>query len=113
MDLYKRPYDAKRPQVCLDETSKQLIGETRTPVPAGPGREARYDHEYKRNGVANLFMIFEPLSGKRRVKVTERRGSLGATAKREQGEGELPIQHRRCADTIEEVVPLIRGVTEH
>ena len=73
LDVYKRPYDRKRPQVCLDETSKQLIGETRTPLPAGPGQEARYDHEYKRNGVANLFMVFEPLGGKRCVKVTERR----------------------------------------
>ncbi len=73
LDVYKRPYDARHPQVCLDETSKQLIGETRTPIPAACGREARYDHEYKRNGVANLFMIFEPLGGKRHVKVTERR----------------------------------------
>ena len=73
LDVYKRPYDPKRPQVCLDETSKQLIGETRSPIPAAHGREARYDHEYRRNGVANLFMIFEPLAGKRRVKVTERR----------------------------------------
>ena len=73
LDVYKRPYDPKRPQVCLDETSKQLIGETRMPVPVAPGRPARYDHEYRRNGVANLFMIFEPLAGKRRVKVTQRR----------------------------------------
>ncbi len=73
LDVYRRPYDARRPQVCLDETSKQLIGETRTPIPATCGREARYDYEYKRHGVGNLFMIFEPLSGKRRVKVTERR----------------------------------------
>ncbi len=73
LDVYKRPYDTRRPQVCLDETSKQLIGETRTPIPAASGRESRYDHEYKRHGVANLFMIFEPLAGKRRVKVTERR----------------------------------------
>ena len=73
LDVYKRPYDPKRPNVCLDETSKQLIGETRTPVPAGPGQPARYDYEYKRNGVANFFMMFEPLAGKRHVKVTERR----------------------------------------
>ena len=73
LEVYQRPYDPKRPMVCLDETSKQLVGETRTPTPVAPGREARYDHEYKRNGVANLFMIFEPLAGKRRVKVTERR----------------------------------------
>ena len=73
LDVYKRPYDQKLTQVCLDETSKQLVGETRTPVPTAPGRAARFDHEYKRNGVANLFMTFEPLAGKRRVKVTERR----------------------------------------
>ena len=73
LDVYKRPYDPRCPQVCLDETSKQLIGETRMSVPAAPGRETRYDHEYRRNGVANLFMIFEPLGGKRHVKVTERR----------------------------------------
>jgi len=73
LDVYKRPYDPKCPMLCLDETSKQLIGETRTPVSAAPGREARYDHEYKRNGTANLFMVFEPLAGKRHVRVTQRR----------------------------------------
>lgn len=73
LDVYPRPYDAKRPQVCLDEASKQLIGETRCCVPAAPGRVAREDYEYVRNGTANLFMVFEPLAGKRHVKVTERR----------------------------------------
>jgi len=73
LDVYHRPYDPVRPQVCLDEASKQLIGETRTPVPAGPGRPAREDYEYVRNGTASLFMIFEPLAGKRHVKVTDRR----------------------------------------
>ena len=76
MDVYKQPYDPRRPNVCLDETSKQLIGETRIPVPACPGQPARYDYEYKRNGVANLFMIFEPLIGKRHVKVTQRRTKI-------------------------------------
>jgi hypothetical protein len=76
LDVYKRPYNPKRPMVCLDETSKQLTGETRIPVTASPGQPARYDYEYKRNGVANLFMIFEPLIGKRRVKVTERRTKI-------------------------------------
>ena len=76
LDVYQRPYNPKRPMVCLDETSKQLIGETRIPVTASPGQPARYDYEYKRNGVANLFMIFEPLIGKRRVKVTERRTKI-------------------------------------
>ena len=76
MDVYKRPYDRKRPNVCLDETSKQLIGETRSPVLARPGQAAHYDFEYQRNGVANLFMIFEPLAGKRHVKVTQRRTKM-------------------------------------
>jgi len=73
LEVYKRPYDSQRPVVCLDETSKQLIGEVRTPVPAAPGQVAHYDCEYVRNGVANIFMIFEPLAGQRDVEVTDRR----------------------------------------
>jgi len=73
LGVYKRPYDPRRPVVCLDETSKQLIGEVRTPVPAAPGQVAHYDCEYVRHGVANLFMIFEPLAGQRDVEVTDRR----------------------------------------
>jgi len=73
LEVYKRAYDPKRPVVCLDETSKQLIGEVQTPVPAAPGQVAHYDYEYVRNGVANIFMIFEPLAGQRDVEVTQRR----------------------------------------
>lgn len=73
LDVYHRPYDEKRPLVCLDESSKQLIGETIEPIPAGPGQVARIDHEYVRNGVMNLFMITMPLVGWRAVKVTDRR----------------------------------------
>lgn len=73
LEVYQRPYDPKRPQICLDEASKQLIGETRLPVPAAPGREAREDYEYVRNGTVNLFMMFEPLAGRRHVRVTDRR----------------------------------------
>lgn len=73
LEVYQRPYDPKRPQVCLDEASKQLIGEARRAVPAAPGREAREDYEYVRNGTVNLFMMFEPLAGRRHVRVTERR----------------------------------------
>jgi hypothetical protein len=73
LEVYKRPYDPKRPVVCLDETSKQLIGEVRTPVLAAPGQVAHYDCEYVRHGVANLFMLFEPLAGQRDVEVTDRR----------------------------------------
>lgn len=73
LDLYTLPYDPRYPQVCFDETSKQLIGESRTPLPAKPGELERYDYEYVRNGVANLFMFFAPLHNWRHVKVTERR----------------------------------------
>jgi len=73
LDVYQRPYDPKRPLVCFDERPKQLIGETRNPIRAIPGRLGRSDYEYKRNGVANLFMMFEPLGSNRHVKVTGRR----------------------------------------
>ena len=71
LETYHRPRDADRPLVCLDETSKQLIAETRTPIPPKPGQPARHDYEYQRNGVANLFMMFAPLEGWRRVEVTD------------------------------------------
>jgi hypothetical protein len=70
--VYTRPYDPDRPLVCLDETSKQLIRETRTPVPMKCGQPARIDYEYERNGTANLFMLFAPLEGWRHVEVTDR-----------------------------------------
>ena len=70
--VYTRPRDPDRPLVCLDETSKQLIAETRVPIPMKPGRPARCDYEYERNGTANLFMMFAPLEGWRHVKVTDR-----------------------------------------
>ena len=73
MDLYEEPYDPQRPTVCFDETSTQLIGESRIPLPARPGRRERFDYEYRRNGTRNLFMLCEPLRGWRHVAVTERR----------------------------------------
>lgn len=73
LEVYHRPYDERRPLVCLDEVPVQLIGESRVPVPARPGQPARYDYEYVRNGTANLFMVFEPLLGWRWVQVTQRR----------------------------------------
>jgi hypothetical protein len=73
LDLYAEPYDPKRPRVNFDETSKQLIGEVRTPLPAQPGHAARYDYEYKRNGTRNLFLFVEPQAGWRHVVVTEHR----------------------------------------
>ena len=71
--VYHRPHDPDRPVVCVDETSKQLIVETRVPIPAKPGQPRRTDYEYERNGTANLFMMFAPLEGWRYVKVTDRR----------------------------------------
>jgi hypothetical protein len=76
LEVYTRPYDPQRPQVCLDETSKQLVADTRAPIPAAPGQPERIDYEYERKGTANLFMVFEPLAGQRRVKVTERRTAV-------------------------------------
>ena len=73
LDVYHRPYDPRFPQVCMDETSKQLVGGTRTPLPAAPGRPVRIDYEYERHGVRNLFLFVEPLRGWRHVRVTERR----------------------------------------
>ena len=73
LDLYAEPYDPAKPVVCFDETSKQLIGETRQALPARPGQVTRYDYEYERNGTRNLFMFFEPLAGYRHVEITDRR----------------------------------------
>jgi hypothetical protein len=73
LDVYHRPYDPHRPVVCMDECSKQLIGEVREPLPPKPGQVAKYDSEYERKGTANVFMAVEPLAGKRTVRVTDRR----------------------------------------
>ena len=71
--VYQRPRDPKRPLICLDEAAKQLVSETRLPIPMAPGRTARHDYEYRRAGTANIFMAFAPLEGKRHLKVTARR----------------------------------------
>jgi hypothetical protein len=70
LDLYEQPYDPLRPQVCYDEWRRALIAESRTSLPAEPGRRKRIDYEYRRNGVAYLHMLFEPLTGKRHIRVT-------------------------------------------
>ena len=76
LEVYTRPYDPKRPQVCMDETPVQLIGETRVPVPARKGQPVRHDYEYVRNGVANIFLACEPLVGQRHVRVTAHRTAV-------------------------------------
>jgi hypothetical protein len=76
LDVYQRPYDKQRPLVCLDEGTKQLVKAVRAPLPAAPGRPERFDYEYERNGTGNLFMLFEPLAGRREVLVTARRTAV-------------------------------------
>lgn len=76
LDLYHEPYDPFRPVVCFDEGTKQLIGETRTPLPLQPGEPQRYDYEYERHGTCNLFMFCEPLAAWRQVEVTDHRTRL-------------------------------------
>jgi hypothetical protein len=73
LEVYKRPYDPLQPVVCMDEISKQLVSETRQRLPAQPGQAQRYDYEYRRVGVCNLFIFSEPLCGWRHLKVTQRR----------------------------------------
>jgi hypothetical protein len=73
LEVYTQSYDPKRPQVCMDETNKQLLSEVREPLPSQPGQAQRVDFEYQREGVADLFMFFEPLVGKRFVQVTDQR----------------------------------------
>ena len=76
LEVYTRPYNSRRPVVCFDEILKQLVKDTRQPTPAKPGQIERFDYEYERNGTANMFMIFEPLTGQRHVKVTDRRTAI-------------------------------------
>ena len=76
LEVYTRPHACDQPLVCLDETSKQLVAETRTHLPMQPGQPARHDYEYERNGTANMFMLFAPLEGWRQVEVTERRTAI-------------------------------------
>lgn len=76
LDLYHQPLDPQRPVVCMDETNRQLVSETRVPIPAGPGRISHHDYEYERKGVADVFMFTEPLAGWRWASVTERRTAI-------------------------------------
>ena len=76
LDVYTRPKDSLHPWVCFDESNKQLVAETREPLPGEPGKPERYDYQYERNGVSNLFMFFEPLGNWRHVEVTDRRTAI-------------------------------------
>ncbi len=95
LDVYTRPLDPKRPQVCFDESSKQQVKEVRTPVAVAPGEPARYDTEYERNGVSNLFMFFCPLLNWRHVKVTDQRTAADwAQCMRELVDVQFPMAER-------------------
>jgi hypothetical protein len=76
LEVYRRPHDPNKPLLCIDESSKQLTLETRTPIPMQPGQLRREDHEYERNGTVNIFMMFAPLEGWRHVEVTDRRTAI-------------------------------------
>ena len=96
LTVYTRPHDALRPLVCLDEAAKQLTAETRTPTAMAPGRPARHDYEYKRNGTASLFMLFAPLQGWRHVSASAHRAAIDYAHVLKQ----LSDVHFPCAETI-------------
>jgi hypothetical protein len=98
LEVYQRPYDPQRPLVCLNETSKQLIAETRVLIAAKPGQAGRHDYEYRRNGTANLFMMFAPLEGWRHVKVTDRHAAVDyAQVLKELSDTQFPIRRKSCS----------------
>jgi len=106
LEVYTQPYDSKRPQICMDETNKQLLEDVQSPLPTQPGQAARVDYEYERQGVANLFMFFEPLAGKRHVKVTERRTQTDwAQAMRELSDIHYP--------TAEKIIVVLDNLNTH
>ena len=74
--MYTRPKDPLHPSVCFDESNKQLVAEKREPLPGEPGQPERYDYQYERHGVSNLFMFFEPLAAWRHVEVTDHRTAI-------------------------------------
>lgn len=76
LDIYCKPYDPKFPQICMDETNKQLTKETRVPIKVSPGSPKRYDTEYERNGTSNIFIAYEALAGTRVTKTTDRRTKI-------------------------------------
>jgi hypothetical protein len=76
LDVYKREYDPKRPQICMDEMPKQLLAEKRDPLPIQPGQAQKQDYEYERHGTGNVFMLFEPLAGKRYIEITSQRTAV-------------------------------------
>jgi hypothetical protein len=102
LEIYKLRYDAQRPVICMDEMPKQLLAEKNEPLPCQAGTPTRQDYEYKRNGVAELFMIFEPLQGKRFVEVTEKRRKV-----------EWATVMKKVADEVEKIVVVLDNLNTH
>ena len=102
LDLYAESYDPERPVVCFDETSTQLLAETRPPLPPEPGRPLRQDYEYRREGTRNLFLACEPLAGWRQVTVTQRRTMQ-----------DFALQMRWLVDEAYPEVPVVRLVLDN
>ena len=96
LDVYKRPYDPRHPVVCMDESPRQLIRETRLPLAAGPGAPARHDFEYERCGVCNVFMAVEPLASS---------GSLVEATKQRQVTNRLAVYQSRCPNQAQASIP--------
>ena len=94
LNVYKRPYDPRHPVVCMDESPRQLIRETRLPLAAGSGAPARHDFEYERCGVCNLFMAVEPLASKRTVQIRERRTKNGLGTLSQRHGPALPLRRK-------------------
>ena len=106
LDVYKRPFDAKRPVICMDEITRQLLSDVQEPVSAQPGTPARFDSEYKREGVADMFLFFEPLSGQRHLTVTEHR------TRRDWAEAMRKLSDEWCADA-ERIVLVCDNLNTH
>ena len=102
LDLYAEPYDPQRPVVCFDETSTQMLSDTRPPLPAEPGQPMREDYEYRREGTRNLFLACEPLAGWRHVAVTARRTTQ-----------DFAHQMRWLVDEVYPDVPVVRVVLDN
>jgi hypothetical protein len=118
LEVYTRPSDPRRPQVCLDEASTQLLGDTRPPLPARPGQVAKTDHEYARHGTAALCMLCEPLTGRRDVRVRARRPAVDwAHVIRELVDTLYPDADRELVDTLypdaERIVLVLDNLNTH
>jgi hypothetical protein len=96
LEVYKRTYDETHPLICMDESSKQHIKETRRPIPAKPGTVEKYDTEYERNGVSNMFMFFEPLVGKRHVVVTDQRTAVDSRSRNIKDGNHSMARKKKC-----------------